>query len=207
MNFNLNFVAQIYPKGYESANKALRILPCESYFIPLHDFLWSRYIVMKKTHNARPPFIVSFISTGFGSGYSPIAPGTAGAILATLMWLGGYYLLPFDALQLALAAAIFLFTILGVWSSSVAERYWGEDPSRVVVDEMVGVWIPLIVVPEGNLWYALAALILFRFFDIVKPLGVRKMEKLGGGLGIMMDDILAGTYSALLLVAAHFIIV
>ena len=83
--------------------------------------------------------------------------------------------------------------------------YWGEDPSRVVVDEMVGVWIPLLVVPDGGWWYVLAAFVLFRLFDIVKPLGVRRMERFGGGVGIMMDDILAGVYSAVLLGAARFL--
>ena len=79
------------------------------------------------------------------------------------------------------------------------EKYWGEDPSRVVIDEMVGVWIPLLVVPAGGWWYVVAAFVLFRFFDIVKPLGVRRMERFRGGVGIMMDDILAGVYSAILL--------
>lgn len=79
------------------------------------------------------------------------------------------------------------------------EKYWGEDPSRVVIDEMVGVWIPLLVVPAGDWWYVVAAFVLFRFFDIVKPLGVRRMERFRGGVGIMMDDILAGVYSAILL--------
>ena len=77
-------------------------------------------------------------------------------------------------------------------------RLW-KDPSRVVIDEMVGVWIPLLVVPDGGWWYVVAAFALFRFFDIVKPLGVRRMERFRGGVGIMMDDILAGIYSAILL--------
>ncbi|MBQ8423018.1 MAG: phosphatidylglycerophosphatase A [Coprobacter sp.] len=154
----------------------------------------------------RPPFFATFIATGFGSGYSPIAPGTAGAALAVLLWIAGYMTMPFDALQMVLAGATLLFTALGVWAGNVMERYWGEDPSRVVVDEMVGVWIPLLVVPAENWWYVLAAFVLFRLFDIVKPLGVRRMERLGGGLGIMMDDILAGVYSALLLVAARLLI-
>ena len=81
-----------------------------------------------------------------------------------------------------------------------------EDPSRVVVDEMVGVWIPLLAAPAGNLWYALAAFALFRLFDIFKPLGIRKMEYLKGGVGVMMDDILAGIYSLILLIGARWLI-
>ena len=105
-----------------------------------------------------------------------------------------------------LAVLVVYFTVQGVYSSGVMEKHWGEDPSRVVVDEMVGVWIPLLVVPDGGWWYVVAAFVLFRFFDIVKPLGVRRMERLGGGMGIMMDDILAGVYSAVLLGAARFLI-
>ncbi len=151
------------------------------------------------------PFFSLMIATGFGSGFSPVAPGTAGALLALLMWVVGYLLLPFALLQVILAVMVLLFTALGIYTSGVMERYWGEDPSRVVVDEMVGVWIPLLVVPDGGWWYVLAAFVLFRLFDIVKPLGVRRMERFGGGVGIMMDDILAGVYSAVLLGAARFL--
>ena len=151
------------------------------------------------------PFFSLMIATGFGSGFSPGAPGTAGALLALLMWVVGYLLLPFALLQVILAVMVLLFTALGIYTSGVMERYWGEDPSRVVVDEMVGVWIPLLVVPDGGWWYVLAAFVLFRLFDIVKPLGVRRMERFGGGVGIMMDDILAGVYSAVLLGAARFL--
>lgn len=151
------------------------------------------------------PFFSLMIATGFGSGFSPVAPGTAGALLSLLLWVVGYLLLPFALLQVILAVMVLLFTVLGIYTSGVMERYWGEDPSRVVVDEMVGVWIPLLVVPDGGWWYVLAAFVLFRLFDIVKPLGVRRMERFGGGVGIMMDDILAGVYSAVLLGAARFL--
>ena len=89
---------------------------------------------------------------------------------------------------------------MGAWSSTVAERYWGEDPSRVVIDEVVGQWITLLAVPAVfSWWHVLAAFVLFRFFDIVKPLGVRKMENFKSGWGIMADDILAGCYGAILI--------
>lgn len=144
----------------------------------------------------KAPLFHNFIATGFGSGYSPIAPGTAGALLAMLIWWG-YSLLFSHCISIPVLTfiVIVVFTFAGVWSSSVVENYWGEDPSRVVVDEMVGTWIALLAVPEGAHWgYMLAAFVLFRFFDIVKPLGVRKMESLPSGFGIMADDILAGIY-------------
>ena len=146
------------------------------------------------------------IVTGFGSGYSPVAPGTAGAILAVAIWYAFSLFIPFYLIPAITSVLILLFTILGIRSADAVEPVWGEDPSRVVVDEMVGVWIPLLAVPEGNLWYILAAFVLFRLFDIFKPLGIRKMEKLKGGLGVMMDDILAGLYSLILIIGARWVI-
>jgi phosphatidylglycerophosphatase A len=75
--------------------------------------------------------------------------------------------------------------------------FWGDDPSRVVVDEMVGVWIPLLL--ASTWWQALLALLLFRFFDIVKPLGIRSFDRRKGAFWVMFDDILAGIYSAIVL--------
>ena len=146
------------------------------------------------------------IATGFGSGYFPKAPGTAGAVLATLLWFGLSLLLTSYHLLVVTALLIVLFTILGVWSSGIMEIRWGKDPSKVVVDEMVGVWIPLLIVNTEHKYYVcymLASLILFRLFDIFKPLGIRKMEVIKGGWGIMLDDILAGFYSLLILLIIY----
>ena len=123
-----------------------------------------------------------------------------GALLAILIW---YPIAIWTAYPLwtgILLGLIVLFTVWGAWSATVAERYWGEDPSRVVIDEVVGQWIALLAVPaQWAWWHVLAAFVLFRFFDIVKPLGVRKMENFKGGWGIMADDILAGCYGAAVL--------
>ena len=159
------------------------------------------------------------IATGFGAGFSPFAPGTAGALLATVVWCILLYFFPFNfgnsfrapirtyiREYLCTIALIILFTIGGIWSSNKLEPFWGEDPSRVVVDEMVGVWIALLAAPEGNFWYPVAAFALFRLFDIFKPLGIRKMESLKGGVGVMMDDILAGIYSFILLAGVRWLI-
>lgn len=99
-----------------------------------------------------------------------------------------------------------LFTVMGVWATNRLEPFWGEDPSRVVVDEMVGVWIALLAAPSGNVWYALGAFALFRLFDIFKPLGIRRMESFPGGIGVMMDDILAGIYSFVVLIGVRWLI-
>ena len=154
----------------------------------------------------RPSFFPVLIGTGFGSGFSPFAPGTVGALLATLIWFGLSLLISETCLLWTTVALISLFTVAGIWATDRLETYWGEDPSRVVVDEMVGVWIALLAAPEGNFWYPVAAFALFRLFDIFKPLGIRKMESLKGGVGVMMDDILAGIYSFILLAGVRWLI-
>ena len=149
------------------------------------------------------------IATGFGSGYFPKAPGTAGAVLATIIWFGLSLALSSYYLLITTAFLIVIFTFLGVWSSGIIEKEWGKDPSKVVVDEMVGVWIPLLVVnndKEHYIYYALTALLLFRLFDIFKPLGIRKLDNLEGGWGIMLDDILAGIYTLIILYGLIWII-
>ena len=78
-----------------------------------------------------------------------------------------------------------VFTALGISSANAVESIWGKDPARVVIDEMVGVWIPLIIVPGRNIWFIVGAFALFRLFDIFKPLGIRKMENFKGGIGVM----------------------
>lgn len=156
------------------------------------------------------PFLPKFIATSFGAGYWPWGPGTAGALAGLLLWMP-LALIPSPTAVCAITVGlIVIFTALGVWSASVAERYWGPDPSRVVMDETVGQWItmlPLCIYATGpqawhspRLWIAaLVSLALFRFFDIVKPLGVRRMEALPAGYGVMADDILAGIYGGVLM--------
>jgi phosphatidylglycerophosphatase A len=91
-----------------------------------------------------------------------------------------------------------IVTLLGVYVSNKVEPDWGEDSSRVVIDEVAGMLIAVLFLPT-NIYFLLAGLVLFRFFDIVKPLGIRKMEALPSGTGVMMDDVLAGVYSNIVL--------
>lgn len=88
--------------------------------------------------------------------------------------------------------------VLGTWVAQRVEPAWGKDSYRVVIDEVAGVWVGLLGVPLTGP-RLLVGLVLFRFFDIVKPLYIRRMEKLPGGYGVMLDDVLAGVYTALLL--------
>ena len=89
---------------------------------------------------------------------------------------------------------------LGTLVAQRVEPAWGKDSSRVVIDEVAGMWVTMLLVPV-TAPRLLAGLVLFRFFDIVKPLFIRRMEQLPGGLGVMMDDVLAGLYANLLLQA------
>ena len=145
----------------------------------------------------RMPILPVFIGTGFGAGFWPWGPGTAGAVLATVIWLLLHQWLAASVLMAVTAALIVVFTALGTWATARLEPLWGDDPKRVVVDEMVGVWTPLLV---ANGWpTALAALVLFRFFDILKPLGIRALDRRRGAFWVMADDLLAGAYSAVVL--------
>ncbi|MDR1881792.1 MAG: phosphatidylglycerophosphatase A [Prevotella sp.] len=145
------------------------------------------------------------VASGFGSGFAPFAPGTAGAALATVIWIVLSLFAPLSLLSITVALIV-IFTVLGVWSANVLEPVWGKDPSRIVVDEMVGVWISLLAASAGNLYHALIAFALFRLFDIYKPLGIRKMEDLKGGWGVMMDDVLAGVYGFIILWGGRWLI-
>ncbi|MHB8448794.1 MAG: phosphatidylglycerophosphatase A family protein [Rudaea sp.] len=138
---------------------------------------------------------LGWIACGFGSGLSPVAPGTAGSLAALLPWLVLRELSwPWFAVALVLAFA------LGVLVCDWAVRTLRiEDPGAVVWDEFVGLWIalaPLVVWPRGN-WWILAGFMLFRVFDIVKPWPVSWADRrIGGGLGVMLDDAIAGIYAA-----------
>lgn len=161
----------------------------------------------KKILKKGAPLVPVVIGTGFGSGFWPWGPGTAGALLAALVWYALSMLLPAGMLVAATVVLVLVFQVLGIWSANKLAPYWGEDPSRVVVDEMVGVWISLLAVPAGSIAYAVAAFVLFRFFDMVKPFGVRHMEAMGGGVGVMMDDVLAGMYGFFVLYVVRFAII
>ena len=159
----------------------------------------------------RPPLLPIIIGTGFGSGFWPWGPGTAGALLATVMWsVLSFFLSSFTLFFVTLALVIVL-TALGTWAIQRLMPFWGDDPSRVVADEMVGVWIPLLACPTlsegGATWgYCIAAFVLFRLFDIFKPLGIRKIDNMKGAFYVMADDILAGIYSLIIIIAARWAI-
>ena len=159
----------------------------------------------------RPPLLPIIIGTGFGSGFWPWGPGTAGALLATVMWSVLSFFLSSSTLFFVTLALVIVLTALGTWATQRLMPFWGDDPSRVVADEMVGVWIPLLACPTlsegGAAWaYCIAAFVLFRLFDIFKPLGIRKIDRMKGAFYVMADDILAGIYSLIIIIAARWAI-
>src|ERR1700743_3389785 len=134
-------------------------------------------------------------SSVFGIGYLK-GGGTYAAIFCCILWyLAWHGTVPPFWPSLIVTIVI---SLTGVWSSSVVEKIWGKDPSKVVIDEVAGMCIGLLFIP-AELKYVITALVLFRFFDIVKPLYIRKMESLPSGWGIMIDDILSGIYTNILL--------
>lgn len=151
------------------------------------------------------PLFPKMIATSFGAGFLPVAPGTWGALVAIVLWLPLYIWFPGTPAYIITAIAVVAFTIGGTWASSVSEKYWGKDPVVACVDETVGQLISLIPLCGGvdvaPWWLIIVSLALFRFFDIFKPLGIRKMENLPGGIGMMADDILAAIYSVVILIA------
>ncbi len=153
---------------------------------------------------AAPLFHV-LLSTGLGTGFVPLAPGTAGAAVALAVWLALYFLLSPLLLAVVTLALVVASLLLGVWTDNVMERYWGADPRAVVIDEYFGTWVALIAVLYCSapayvvVWLAIIAFALFRVIDIFKPLGCRWIdEHIHGGWGCMLDDALAGAYAALL---------
>ena len=142
------------------------------------------------------------ILTWFGCGRSPFAPGTVGSLGAlpfgwTLQYFSGTLWL------IAAATAIFLCG----WACANLELAGHDsDPGWIVVDEVVGQWIALAVIPVTLPWYA-AAFGLFRIFDIFKPWPVSWADcNVGGGLGVMLDDVLAGVYAAGVLVILQWLL-
>jgi phosphatidylglycerophosphatase A len=133
------------------------------------------------------------VATVGGVGYVPFAPGTFGSAVGVLVW----FLLGPSAIVQGLA----IVTVFGagVWSSGVCERHCSRtDPGHIVIDEVAGMLITLFLTPVG--WAgALAAFLLFRLADVVKPYPANRFESLHGGFGVMADDCMAGVYANLAL--------
>ena len=139
--------------------------------------------------------LIMIIATGFYSGYLPKAPGTWGSLVGLLL----FFLLHTLSLEIYLAVVAGIF-LVGTFAAGEAEKIMDhQDPGLVVIDEIVGMLVTMIAIPATPLAMALG-FALFRIFDIWKPFPVGFVDqRLHGGLGIMLDDIVAGIYSLIIL--------
>lgn len=152
---------------------------------------------LAKTVFQSPIHIVAF---GFGSGLAPFAPGTFGTLAAIpLYWILSLFPLGFYL------AALLIASIVGIWVCGESAKKLGvHDHGSIVWDEFVGFWITMLAAPSGLIWILLG-FIIFRIFDIWKPWPIYIVDdKVSGGLGIMLDDILAGVYSLMVMQVLAF---
>jgi phosphatidylglycerophosphatase A len=146
----------------------------------------------------RHPAVI--IATGLGTGLLPVTPGSWGSLLALPI---GWAIVA-AAGKIGLAVAVLCALALGTWAANrVIEESGLHDPGAIVVDEVVGQWIVLLAAPQRFWTYALAFLF-FRLFDILKPWPVGWADRnVGGGFGVMLDDLLAAVYAVLVLLAVE----
>jgi phosphatidylglycerophosphatase A len=138
-------------------------------------------------------FAATALATGFGAGYSPVAPGTAGTIVGVLLFWP-MRSLPF---MYQLAATVVLFCLGVPAATHVSRRLRRKDPGLVVVDEIIGMWISLLLLPFTPA-VVIAAFFAFRAMDILKPPPARGFEAYPEGWGIVLDDVMAGIYANLI---------
>lgn len=139
------------------------------------------------------------IASGAGAGYFPVAPGTAGSLVAAV----GLWLIPFSqvGLWIALAAVV----VVGIWASQRVEAVLElKDPGVIVIDEVAGMMVSVLLLPR-TVGVVVCAFLLFRLFDIWKPFPAGEAQALRGGFGVMMDDLIAGFYALVLIMGARML--
>ena len=140
------------------------------------------------------------ISTVGGVGHAPLAPGTVASALTALA-LG-----VLSPSRLALVVFLLAVILVGTWAAQEAERsLGGKDPGAIVVDEVAGMALAVLTVPLTPA-VLIAGFVLFRVFDIVKPYPANALQRLPGGVGVMIDDLVAGLYALLLLLVARALV-
>jgi phosphatidylglycerophosphatase A len=147
------------------------------------------------------------IGTLFGIGFLPVAPGTWGSLTIlpfayTAYIFGGFW---------ALGAMLLITTLFTLVTADTVSKTYGEDPPQFVMDECAGQILAIMALPltgnlESDLLYLIAAFLLFRLFDIVKPLGINRLQLLEGKIGILADDLLAGFYALICIRLSELVI-
>ena len=159
---------------------------------------------MTETVRLKPKDIIfhpiHFLSLGFGSGLSPFAPGTAGTLLAVLLYI------PLASFSLwNYIAVLVIGSLLGIYlCGETSKKLGGHDNPAIVWDEFLGYWVTMLFAPSGWIWIVVG-FILFRLFDIWKPWPISVIDhKVKGGFGIMLDDLVAGVYALVVLQLIHY---
>jgi len=134
-----------------------------------------------------------FLGSGFYSGFSPAVSGTVGSAVAIII-----YLIPgFEELYVIIPVSL-IFFFYGIYVGSKFEIKYGKDPSECTIDEFVGTWISLIALPK-TVWIITVTFLLWRILDIIKPPPARNLENKKGGFGIMIDDVVSGFYTLIIM--------
>jgi phosphatidylglycerophosphatase A len=138
-------------------------------------------------------FFEKLLGSGLFTGYIPFASGTFGSLIALTL-----YLIPGFENPTILLIFIALSSSAGIFLGNKFEIIYGKDPSEFTLDEMVGMWIALLFVPK-TVVYITISFLLWRVLDIIKPFPARLSEKLKGGVGIVIDDIISGIYTLIIM--------
>jgi len=148
-----------------------------------------------ETEITKPPLgiLTKIIGSGFYSGFAPAASGTFGSMVG----LAFFFIPSFSQPEILIPSIIVLFYI-GGRAAEAMEQFYGQDPGEVTVDEIVGMWLSLVFIPFSYLNYALA-FIIFRILDILKPYPAGEFDKRSGGWNIMLDDVIAGLYTNIII--------
>jgi len=144
-------------------------------------------------------YLKVIFATGCFIGYMPVAPATFSCVISIFLW---YFLNSFKVMYIIIAAVLF---VLGIIVSDNLAKEWGKDPRRIVIDEYASILLPLYFTPP-KIFPLVITFLLFRFFDIVKPPPIRKLESLKGGWGIMLDDLLAAVYTTVIVLFLRIIL-
>jgi phosphatidylglycerophosphatase A len=145
--------------------------------------------------------VAKAIATTLGAGYSPIAPGTCGTVVAIpLVWACAA--LP----NWQFGVLVALLTAIAIWAADRADRAWGtSDSQRIVIDEVVGYGLTMLLVPRDQFTTLAVGFAVFRALDIAKPPPIRWFERWPGGWGVVLDDVAAGALGAgMLALLGHF---
>jgi len=140
-----------------------------------------------------PSFLVKAFASGLFSGYSPVASGTVGSLVG----LAIYFIPGFEQPYYIMSASVIVF-LAGIKAADIMEVRYGHDPAEVTIDEVLGMWFSLFLLPKSVVVAGVGFLV-FRILDILKPFPAKKFDEAKGGFGIMMDDVVVAFYTNLLL--------